>query len=109
MPKVEQRCIDSLLLIGVAVCLPIEVLVSNYCSPLLCASDMSEADADITDLLRASCGIAAASADSMVSSSDEDTSDEAFAGRHAALEAEEQHRFNSFAGKRVLSSIRVSS
>ncbi|KAL3146630.1 hypothetical protein ABBQ32_000861 [Trebouxia sp. C0010 RCD-2024] len=60
--------------------------------------NMSEADADITDLLRASCGIAAASADSMVSSSDEDTSDEAFAGRHAALEAEEQHRFNSFAG-----------
>ena len=35
----------------------------------------------------------------MVSSSDEDTSDEAFAARHAALEAEEQQRFNTLAGK----------
>ena len=42
----------------------------------------------------------AASADGMLdSSSDEDTSDEAFAARHVALEAEEQQRFNSFAGE----------
>ena len=34
----------------------------------------------------------------MLSSSDEDTCDEAFAGRHAALEAEEQQRFNTLAG-----------
>lgn len=71
----------------------------NCYSPPLHASGVSEADADITDLLRAPCGTAAAPADSMVSSSEEDTSDEAFAGRHAALEAEEQHRFNSFAGE----------
>jgi len=38
-------------------------------------------------------------ADGQVNSSDEDTSDEAFAARHAVLEAEEQQRFNSFAGE----------
>ncbi len=42
---------------------------------------------------------AAAAAGACASSSDEDTSDEAFAARHAGLEAEEQQRFNSFAGE----------
>ena len=37
------------------------------------------------------------------SSSDEDISDEAFAARHAVLEAEEQQRFNSFAGEYITS------
>ena len=37
-----------------------------------------------------------------LNSSDEDTSDEAFAARHAALEAEEQQRFNSFAGECIV-------
>lgn len=41
----------------------------------------------------------AAAAGACASSSDEDTSDEAFAARHAGLEAEEQQRFNSFAGE----------
>ena len=59
---------------------------------------VSEADSEIRDLLHAPSGSAPVPADRMLSSSDEDTSDEAFAGRHAALEAEEQHRFNSFAG-----------
>lgn len=42
---------------------------------------------------------AAAAAGASATSSDEDTSDEAFAARHAGLEAEEQQRFNSFAGE----------
>ncbi len=45
---------------------------------------------------------AAAAAGACASSSDEDTSDEAFAARHAGLEAEEQQRFNSFAGEPAL-------
>lgn len=61
-------------------------------------TSISETDADLKDLVRATPG-SAASADGMLeSSSDEDTSDEAFAARHVALEAEEQQRFNSFAG-----------
>lgn len=60
---------------------------------------MSEADSDIKDLLHAPSSSGAAAKDKLVSSSDEDTSDEAFAGRHAALEAEEQQRFNTLAGK----------
>lgn len=45
---------------------------------------------------------AAAAGGASASSSDEDTSDEAFAARHAGLEAEEQQRFNSFAGEPAL-------
>lgn len=65
---------------------------------------ISEADSDIRDLLHAPSGSAVAPKDRMVSSSDEDTSDEAFAGRHAALEAEEQQRFNTLAGENQISS-----
>ena len=64
-----------------------------------CASGISEADSDIRNLLHAPSSSGAAAEDKMASSSDEDTSDEAFAGRHAALEAEEQQRFNTLAGK----------
>ena len=57
-------------------------------------------DSDLQDLLTVPSGdAAAATANDPVVSSDEDTSDEAFAVRHAVLEAEEQQRFNSFAGK----------
>ena len=63
------------------------------------SAGIAEAHSDIRDLLHAPCGSGAAAEDRMVSSSDEDTSDEAFAGRHALLEAEEQQRFNTLAGK----------
>ena len=54
---------------------------------------------DLKDLVRA-VPASAASGDGMFEeSSEEDTSDEAFAARHVALEAEEQQRFNSFAGE----------
>ncbi|DBA85626.1 TPA: hypothetical protein ACH3X1_005203 [Trebouxia sp. C0004] len=59
---------------------------------------VSEADSELRDLVRVPSD-AAAAAGASASSSDEDTSDEAFAARHAGLEAEEQHRFNSFAGE----------
>lgn len=78
---------------------------STIHSPQLHAAGVSEADSDIRDLLQVPSGGAAAPADKVVSSSDEDTSDEAFAGRHSALEAEEQHRFNSFAGKYLVLSL----
>ena len=70
----------------------------NHCFML---AGVSEADSEIRNLLHAPSGSAAVPADRVASSSDEDTSDEAFASRHGALEAEEQQRFNSFAGKSV--------
>ena len=71
---------------------------------MTCSTGVSEADADLQDLLHAlpaSASMPEVEGDKLASSSDEDTSDEAFAARHAALEAEEQQRFNSFAGKDV--------
>ena len=58
---------------------------------------LSEADADLHELLHVPSGEAAA--EQAVSSSEEDTSDEAFAARHAVLEAEERQKFNSYAGE----------
>ena len=64
---------------------------------------LSEVESDLQDLLAVPSGSAAgAGADEREVSSDEDTSDEAFSARHAVLEAEEQQRFNSFAGKPCL-------
>lgn len=58
---------------------------------------LSKADADLQDLLHVPAGEVAA--EQAVSSSEEDTSDEAFAARHAVLEAEERQKFNSYAGE----------
>lgn len=58
---------------------------------------LSEADTDLQDLLHVPSGEVAA--EQAVSSSEEDTSDEAFAARHAVLEAEERQKFNSYAGE----------
>lgn len=62
-------------------------------------TSVSEADSELRDLVQMPSDAAAAAAGgASASSSDEDTSDEAYAARHAGLEAEEQQRFNSFAG-----------
>lgn len=58
---------------------------------------LSEADADLRDLVH--MPPASVMAELGVSSSDEDSSDEAFAARHAVLEAEERAKFNSYAGE----------
>ena len=76
-----------------------QTLAINHCQPTLVLSGISEADSDIRDLLHAPSGSGVAADNKMMGSSDEDTSDEAFAGRHAALEAEEQQRFNTLAGR----------
>jgi hypothetical protein len=72
--------------------------------PLSVFAGVSEADSELRDLVRvpSDAAAAAAAAGAFASSSDEDTSDEAFAARHAGLEAEEQQRFNSFAGEPAL-------
>lgn len=58
---------------------------------------LAEAALDLQDLVHVPSGQAAA--EQAVSSSEEDTSDEAFAARHAVLEAEERQKFNSYAGE----------
>ena len=69
---------------------------------------VSEADSDQKGLVPLPSDGADAAAGNPASSSDEDTSDEAFAARHAVFEAEEQQRFNSFAGKPVVSASNTS-
>lgn len=64
---------------------------------------VSEADSEQKGLVPLPSDGADAAGGNPASSSDEDTSDEAFAARHAVFEAEEQQRFNSFAGKPVVS------
>ena len=83
-----------------AACMCTSLIARLLCAkPSLCVTStgVSEADADLQDLVHMHSG--EGTAERAASSSEEDISDEAFAARHAVLEAEERQKFNSYAGE----------